>query len=208
MQALQAQIKPHFLYNTLDIIKWMVLGGYYTDSVETINELSQYLRMSISKTTNIVILRDEIELGKAYVKIIQKRFPSKFGFEIDADPDTLDCLLPKFVLQPILENSLTHGLLYCDKSDLLLTIRAWISDGMLNIQIEDNGMGMTAETLQLLKSGSIESKEGYGLKNTRQRLVLFNGSDTEFNVESVESRFGVGTCVTLGLKAARAERRK
>lgn len=56
MQALQAQIKPHFLYNTLDIIKWMVLGGYYTDSVETINELSRYLRMSISKTTNIVIL--------------------------------------------------------------------------------------------------------------------------------------------------------
>lgn len=202
MQSLQSQIKPHFLYNTLDIIKWMIVSGNYNESVDTINSLSRYLRMSISKKTNIVTLNDELILGKTYVDIIKQRFKEKFEFVVEVDEDTKNCLLPKFILQPLIENSLVHGLLYCNKSDLKLTVRAWLEDTSLCMEIEDNGSGIASEKLLLLKNDAIEAKEGYGLKNTRTRLILFNGEDTTFDISSFEN---VGTCITIKIKAKVAE---
>ena len=91
MQALQEQIKPHFLYNSLDIIRWMIADGKKDDAVETITALSKYLRMSISKKSSIVPMSDELELAETYVEIIKKRSSTQFSLVIDVADNTIDC---------------------------------------------------------------------------------------------------------------------
>lgn len=196
MQSLQSQIKPHFLYNTLDIIKWMVVEGKYPDSIWTINALSRYLRMSINRESNMVTLREEIELAKTYLDLIQKRFTGRFGIRFDLEEPALSCLLPRLILQPIVENSLIHGLLYCGKPDGRLEIRAWIEEDSLCIDIEDNGSGMDQETLDSLFTA--KEAGGYGLTNIRTRLVIFGGASASIKVYSQP---GVGTCVSLRIPA-------
>jgi len=137
MQALQEQIKPHFLYNSLDIIRWMIADGKKDDAVETITALSKYLRMSISKKSGIVPMSDELELAETYVEIIKKRSSTQFSLVIDVADNTIDCRVPRFILQPILENSLIHGILGCAKPDLELKIRSWIDNERLFIEIEE-----------------------------------------------------------------------
>ena len=199
MQALQEQIKPHFLYNSLDIIRWMIADGKKDDAVETITALSKYLRMSISKKSGIVPMSDELELAETYVEIIKKRSSTQFSLVIDVADNTIDCRVPRFILQPILENSLIHGILGCAKPDLELKIRSWIDNERLFIEIEDNGKGIPQDTLStILKDSNEEPRHGYGLKNTKKRLEVFNGPDTIFEIHSKEH---VGTCVSIGIKA-------
>jgi len=196
MQSLQAQIKPHFLYNTLDIIKWMIVEGNYSDSIWTINALSRYLRMSISKESSLVTLREEIELAKTYLDIIQKRFSRRFETVLQIDDSALDSMLPRLMLQPVVENALIHGLLYCSKPEAKLEIRAWTEDNTLFIDIEDNGCGMSPETLAALRNGQHQSSSGYGLQNIRTRLMLF--SDSQGSME-IYSELNVGTCISIQL---------
>lgn len=200
MQALQEQIKPHFLYNSLDIIRWMIADGKNSDAAETITSLSKYLRMSISRTTSIVPLSEEIELAKIYVDLIKKRSETQFNLVIDTSENTLDCKVPRFILQPILENSIIHGIFYCKKQNLELRIRSWIDEGKLIIEIEDNGNGMPKEKLNsIFDENNNELGHGYGLKNTRKRLTVFNGPDTVFEIHSKEN---IGTCVSIEISAS------
>lgn len=197
MQSLQAQIKPHFLYNTLDVIKWMIVEGRYQDGIWMVNTLSKYLRMSINKVSGFVTLRQELELGRTYLDIMQKRFKNRFEVAFDIEDDAIECLLPRLLLQPIMENALLHGLLYCEKSSATLQIRAWRESDILCVEIEDNGSGMSEETLEAINHPAPD-KGGYGLQNIRKRLKLFGGAGAEMNIHSKE---GVGTCVSLTLPA-------
>lgn len=200
MQALQEQIKPHFLYNSLDIIRWMIADGKNSDAAETITSLSKYLRMSISRTTSIVPLSEEIELAEIYVDLIKKRSETQFNLVIDTADNTLNCKVPRFILQPILENSIIHGIFYCKKPNLELRIRSWIDEGKLIIEIEDNGNGMSKEKLDsIFDENNTELGHGYGLKNTRKRLTVFNGPDTVFEIHSKEN---IGTCVSIEITAS------
>lgn len=201
MQSLQAQIKPHFLYNTLDIIKWMIVEGNYSDSIWMINALSKYLRMSISRDSGLVTLREEIELAKTYLDIIQKRFSKRFETVIEADDSALECMLPRLMLQPLVENALIHGLLYCSKPDARIEIRAWTQDSSLFIDIEDNGNGMPPDTLSALRNGQHQSASGYGLQNIRTRLKLFSGSQGSMEIYS---QLNMGTCVSIRLPIQRS----
>ena len=196
MQSLQAQIKPHFLYNTLDIIKWNIVEGNAADAVFMVNSLSRYLRMSINRTTNLVTLRQETELSKIYLDIMQKRFKNRFQAVFDLEEDTLDCALPRLILQPLMENALLHGLLYCEKTDALLQCRAWREGEELIIEVEDNGSGMPPETLERLQHTDDADERGLGLGNVRKRLRLFGGSGASMRIHSQE---GKGTCVSLSL---------
>jgi len=196
MQSLQAQIKPHFLYNTLDIIKWMIVEGNYSDGIWMINALSRYLRMSISRDSGLVTLREEIDLAKTYLDIIQKRFSKRFETVFQVDDSALDCMLPRLMLQPLVENALIHGLLYCNKPDAKLEIRAWTEDDFIFIDIEDNGNGMPPETLDALRNGRCQSSSGYGLHNIRTRLMLFSGSK---GTMEIYSQLNVGTCISIKL---------
>ena len=198
MKSLQAQIKPHFLYNTLDIIKWMILDQRNDEAAQMVNSLSKYLRQSINKGPGIIALREELELSRTYISIMQTRFKNRFtvNFEIEDAAELYQ--IPKLSLQPLLENALLHGILYCEKPEKELTIRAWVADGSVHIEVEDNGNGMREETVQALEAGTA----GYGLGNVRKRLALFSKGNGEFNIFSRE---GFGTCIAIRIPAIAAE---
>lgn len=200
MQALQAQIKPHFLYNTLDVIKWMIADGDLENGMWMVNALSKYLRMSINKGPAAVTLAGELELTGHYLGIMRRRFKNAFRVEIEAEPEALPCLLPRFSLQPLVENALIHGLLPCEKPDRGLTLRAWVEGARVMIEIEDNGCGMGEETRAALETREAGPDEGYGVANVRKRLMLFGGAEASFKIASRE---GEGTCVTIALPARR-----
>jgi len=198
MKSLQAQIKPHFLYNTLDIIKWMILDQHNEEAAQMVNSLSKYLRQSINKGPGIIPLREELDLSKTYISIMQTRFKNRFtvNFEIEDAAELYQ--IPKLSLQPLLENALLHGILYCEKPDKELTVRAWVADGSVHIEVEDNGNGMKEETVRSLEAGTA----GYGLGNVRKRLALFSKGNGEFNIFSRE---GFGTCIAIRIPAVMQE---
>lgn len=194
MESLQAQIKPHFLYNTLDIIKWMILDNKDADAVWMVNALSKYLRQSINKGPAIIPLREELELSRNYVQIMQKRFDNRFQAHFEIEEGVEECWIPKLSLQPLLENALLHGVLYSEKPDKMLYIRAWQADGMLNLEVEDNGKGMTEEQCTALEEGH----SGYGFSNVLRRLELFAKGNSQCHIFSRE---GVGTCISIQIPA-------
>lgn len=194
MKSLQAQIKPHFLYNTLDIIKWMILDQRNDEAALMVNTLSKYLRQSINKGPGIIPLQEELELSKTYISIMQTRFKNRFTVNFDIEDAAESYLIPKLSLQPLLENALLHGILYCEKAEKELSVRAWVADGSVYIEVEDNGNGMPAETVQALEESSL----GYGLGNVRKRLSLFSRGNGSFHIFSRE---GFGTCIAIQLPA-------
>lgn len=200
MKSLQAQIKPHFLYNTLDVIKWMIMDENREEAVWMVNALSKYLRQSITKGPGVIPLSEELELSRTYLVIMSKRFSNRFTTRFEVDEEAERCMLPKLLLQPLLENALLHGLLCCDKPAGELTVRAWVSQGQLYLEVEDNGAGMSEERRQALEEGG----SGYGVSNIRKRVMLFSSRKGEFHVFSRE---GIGTCIALQFPAVTAEDR-
>lgn len=198
MQALQAQIKPHFLYNTLDVIKWMIADGDMENGVWMVNTLSKYLRMSINKGPGAVKLSEELALTQNYLGIMMRRFKNAFTTLMEIEPEAEECLLPRLSLQPLVENALLHGLLHCEKPDRRLTLRAWLEGDRVFIEIEDNGSGMDEETRVQLETREAGHDAGYGVANVRKRLMLFGGAAASLKVSSRE---GAGTCVSIVLPA-------
>lgn len=198
MKSLQAQIKPHFLYNTLDIIKWMILDQKNDEAALMVNTLSKYLRQSINKGVGIIALHEELELSRNYISIMQTRFKNRFTVSYEIEDAAGMYQIPKLSLQPLLENALLHGILYCEKPDKELAVRAWVADGSVYLEVEDNGNGMSEETLRALEAGTI----GYGLSNVRKRLAIFSKDGGEF---TISSREGFGTCITICIPAITAE---
>ena len=198
MKSLQAQIKPHFLYNTLDVIKWMIMDEKGEEAVWMVNALSKYLRQSITKGPGVIPLSEELELSRTYLVIMSKRFANRFTVHFEVDEEAERCMLPKLLLQPLLENALLHGVLTCDKPEGELTVRGWVSQGQLYLEVEDNGAGMSEERRQALEEGG----SGYGLSNIRKRVMLFSGRKGEFHIFSRE---GIGTCVAMQFPAVAAE---
>lgn len=192
MESLQAQIKPHFLYNTLDIVKWMILDSKDSDAVWMVNALSKYLRQSINKGPTVIPLREELELSRNYVQIMQKRFGNRFQAHFEIEEGVEEYRIPKLSLQPLLENALLHGILYSEKPDKELFIRAWQADGMLNLEVEDNGKGMAPELCHALEEG----RGGYGFSNVLRRLDLFTRGESQCHIFSRED---IGTCISIQL---------
>ena len=182
MESLQEQIKPHFLYNTLDAIKWMILDEKQDDSVWMVNALSKYLRMSINVGEMIVPLSEELTLTNTYLGIMKKRFSHHFEVEYELEESVMDYLIPKLSLQPLVENALLHGILYCDKEDKRLTIRTWRSGQFFGIEIEDNGNGMPEEDARRLSEMNVHVGGSYGVANVHKRLDIFGHGKLKFGV--------------------------
>ncbi|EPR10451.1 cache domain-containing sensor histidine kinase [Ruminiclostridium papyrosolvens] len=196
LKALQAQINPHFLYNTLDSIKWMILEDRKKDSIWMINAFSKYFRLSLSKGRDVVTLHDEVELIQAYIGIMQKRFSNISTIDINIEDNLKECLIPKLSLQPLVENALNHGILHKQADDGRLVITAKKENGKLEIIIKDNGQGMSLEQLERLLNQENSNTKGYGLGNVDERLKLFGGDDCGL---TVSSELNIGTTVTLSL---------
>ncbi|RXZ82129.1 sensor histidine kinase [Paenibacillaceae bacterium] len=209
LQALQAQINPHFLYNTLDTINWIAIGKGATDISQMIDSLAKYFRLSLNKGKNIVSVGDELRLAEVYLEIQQSRFLGSFDFKLDARPDLTAYLMPKLILQPIVENALLHGIRKAKDRKGLIAISVTEEDGDLVFVISDNGIGMDEELSRLLltearpgPSDHTGNGSSYGLFNVNERVKLYAGEGYGL---SISSRLGVGTAVTVRMKGARAE---
>lgn len=187
LNALQAQINPHFLYNTLDSIVWMAENGNSQDVITMVTSLARLFRISISRGKNIITVEQEVEHARNYLIIQKIRYKNKFTFQFDVDERVLNYRTLKLILQPIIENSIYHGIEYMvDEGLIKISVR--IEDGKLLYQVEDNGLGMDKDKLDSLLSESYESDSksgsGVGVKNVHQRIQLYYGKEYGLKIQS------------------------
>ena len=193
--ALEAQINPHFLYNTLDTINWMAIEKEEFDISNAINALATILRYAIAKSNALVTVREEIEWLKKYIFLQQFRLKDAVSCELDVDPDIMDASIHKLLMQPFIENAIIHGF-----EDSTENATLWISlkneDNHIVIRIKDNGKGMSPEMVDQINKGVIEAKDRthIGMGNVITRMKMYYADDASVRVEST---MDVGTIVTL-----------
>lgn len=199
--SLQAQINPHFLYNTLDIIVWQIENEKQSEAVHTVTALARFFRLSLGKGKNIVTVKAEIEHVKNYLMIQHMRFKNKFDYEFDVENDVLELSSLKLMLQPLVENAIYHGMEFMD-GDGLITIKAWREDNELYLSVADNGLGMTEDKVNLILAGRSNSGNGrgsgIGVKNVNERIKLYFGEGYGLKIDSEPD---VGTTITIHLPA-------
>lgn len=193
LKALQSQINPHFLYNTLDSIIWMSESGKNQEVVVMTSSLAKLLRQSISNEDEIVTIFSEIGYTKSYLTIQQMRYKDKLEFEIDIEENILKESIVKLVLQPLVENAIYHGIKYKEGKGLI-KITAYKENSDIIISIEDNGKGMEEEVLQRIFDKKENSYNGVGVNNVNNRLKLYYGSDYGLKYRS---KIDVGTVVEV-----------
>ena len=195
LRALQAQINPHFLYNTLDTINWMAIRRDADEISTIVNSLAQYFRLSLSKGKDIVTVADEINLAKSYLEIQKHRFHEMFEYEIEVQPELLIRKIPKLSLQPIIENALLHGIQQLEGARGQLRIEGCLTDSGYRLAVIDNGVGMDGTTLAMLSNMDMqEERQSYGLFNVKERIELYFGSTSDV---VIESRLHEGTRVEI-----------
>ncbi|MGX8701884.1 sensor histidine kinase [Caproiciproducens sp.] len=180
LDALQSQINPHFLYNTLDSIIWMIENERYDGAVTMVTALARLFRISLSKGKNIITVSDELEHVRNYLTIQKMRYKNKFSYEISAEPETLQCATIKLIVQPLVENAIYHGMEFMS-GDGEIRIKAYREGNDLYIDIIDNGLGMPQEQADALltqETTKVRGKgSGIGLKNVKERIQLYFGSE-------------------------------
>lgn len=199
LKALQAQINPHFLYNTLDLINWKALDKDVPEIAEISRVLAKFYKLSLNKGQDVVSVKDELDHVKQYIIIQNMRFENRIHYEIKADDSLLLYEIPKIVLQPIVENSIMHGILKKTGQEGHIVIEGRIEADQLILVIADNGIGIEPEKLKtiLFAFGTKES-HGYGIKNIHERLQLCYGKEYGLHYESMASQ---GTRVTITIPA-------
>lgn len=198
LDALQSQINPHFLYNTLDSVVWMIEGERYKDAISMVTALAQLFRISLSKGNNIISIHDEIVHARNYLNIQKVRYKNKFTATIDVDPAIENCATVKLIVQPLLENAIYYGVEHMD-GEGEITLRGYEKDGDIFISVSDNGMGIPEETLATLLTDKARSRgkgSGIGLWNVNQRIQIYFGGDYGL---IVESELDEGTTVSIHL---------
>ena len=195
LKALQSQINPHFLYNTLDSIIWMAEGKKIEEVVLMTASLARLLRQSISNEDELVSIGQEIEYARGYLTIQKMRYKDKLEFQIKVEPSILHIRLIKLVLQPIIENAIYHGLKY-KESKGLLCVRGFMKNGNAVLQVIDDGVGMDQETLDhIYERHKVDyHSNGVGIYNVQKRLQLYYGN--EYGIV-YESKPGEGTTATI-----------
>ncbi|MBN2656357.1 MAG: sensor histidine kinase [Spirochaetales bacterium] len=185
LKALQNQINPHFLYNTLDSIVWLAENHRSDDVVTTVIALARFFRISISKGQQFITVRDEISHIKNYLTIQKIRYVDKFEYSFEIDPAINDQKVMKLILQPIVENAIYHGV--GDDDVEKITIRAGREKDLLIFEVENTGYGITeeriAEIYEILKGN--HSITSVGMRNVYLRLKLFYGEEADIEIRSV-----------------------
>lgn len=199
--SLQAQINPHFLYNTLDIIVWQIENEKQSEAVHTVTALARFFRLSLGKGKNIVTVKDEIDHVKNYLMIQHMRFKNKFDYEFDIAEDVLELPSLKLMLQPLVENAIYHGMEFMD-GDGLIMVKAWREEDELYLSVADNGLGMTEDKVEMILTGKSASGNGrgsgIGVKNVNERIKLYFGEAYGLTIDSEPDE---GTTVIIHLPA-------
>jgi len=195
LNALQAQINPHFLYNTLDSIIWMEERGRSAEAIEMVSALAKLFRISISHGRNLITVREELEHVRNYLIIQQMRFRNKFTYEISTDQEVLGLYTVKLIVQPLVENAVHHGIYSYDDKKLSILITARRAGDRLLLVVRDDGVGIPEQKLSDILSASAD-KSGIGLRNVNERIKLTCGQEYGLRVISVEEK-GTTVIVTL-----------
>ncbi|MBY0205661.1 sensor histidine kinase [Paenibacillus cucumis Kampfer et al. 2016] len=224
LNTLQAQIKPHFLYNTLDSITSLAMSGMNDKVCEMLEALGSYYRLSVSKGNEVITLREEVEIVRHYLSIQQVRYPGVFEVQYDIDPDCEQVIIPKLVLQPLVENSLYHGI-RAKSSSGIIRIQAQQSGDSVTLTLTDDGVGMSEEQVQQIQRTekhnfirlvhdqsepssfsapdltnlatpaiNFNVNASFGLWGTMERLRIFYDREDVLKLESVP---GKGTIITI-----------
>ncbi|WP_296969500.1 sensor histidine kinase [uncultured Eubacterium sp.] len=193
LKALQAQINPHFLYNTLDSIQWMCEQDNSKDAVKMVGALAKLFRISISHGNEFIAISDELKHAESYLIIQSYRYKNQFTYSFDVDKSVLDCMCNKITIQPFIENAIYHGLdRMVDEGEIKIIVERRGKD--IAIIVKDNGLGMTEEQCKaVLQKGRSDSK-GIGVKNVDDRLKIYFGE--EYGI-TIDSELDVGTTVTI-----------
>ena len=193
LKALQAQINPHFLYNTLDSIAWMCEQGRNSDAVEMVHALARLFRISISKGHELIPIAKEIEHAESYLQIQKYRYKNRFTYSFHVDPDCLKYLCNKITLQPIIENAINHGLdLLVDEGCIDVYVCQDGDDIVLRVQ--DNGVGMSQKQIESIMQHGPKDRTGIGIRNVNDRLQIYFGKEYGLHITS---KLDVGTCVEI-----------
>lgn len=199
LKALQAQINPHFLYNTLDAIGWLCEEERSQDAVEMVNALARLFRISISKGHELIPIQKEVEHAGSYLKIQNFRYKNQFTYHFDVEESCLPYYCNKITLQPIIENAIYHGIdRMVDEGKIEITIREQGEDILFFIR--DNGVGMTKEQCAAVLNKEPGDQTGIGIKNVNDRIKIYFGE--KYGIQ-IESELDEGTCVTICMPKVR-----
>ncbi|MCT4687221.1 sensor histidine kinase [Vallitalea sp.] len=201
IKALHAQLNPHFLYNTLDTIYWMLIIKEEEEIGDLVVALANILRYSISRGEEFVTIKEDIEQLKNYLYIQKTRFEDKLIVNIDVSSDIDNCMIPKLLLQPLVENSINHGFKKM-KFNGSIHIKGYINNNEIIFEVIDNGIGMLHEKIKDIFNGNlkVDSKHtGLGLKAVDERIKIIYGCQYGLNISSVPNEY-THVKVTLPIK--------
>ncbi len=198
LNALQAQINPHFLYNTMEMINWLALDGEKDKVTDAVQNLSRFYKLTLSRKENFNTLENELIHVTTYVYLQNMRFKNQIDLLIDIPDELMDYRLPKLTLQPIIENSILHGIMEKPDKQGSIVISGWQNASETVILVSDNGVGMSKEQLAHILLGTGHSKKGTNIAiyNTHERIRLLFGEEYGLIYSSV---YGEGTDVEIHL---------
>lgn len=193
LKALQAQINPHFLYNTLDSIQWMCEQDNSKDAVKMVGALAKLFRISISHGNEFITISDELKHAESYLIIQSYRYKNQFTYSFDVDKSVLGYMCNKITIQPFIENAIYHGLdRMVDEGEIKIIVERCGKD--IVIKVKDNGLGMTEEQCKTILQKDRSDSKGIGVKNVNDRLKIYFGE--EYGI-TIDSELDVGTTVTI-----------
>jgi two-component system sensor histidine kinase YesM len=197
LMALQNQITPHFLYNTLDSIVWMAEGQQNEEVVKMVSALARLLRLSISRGEELVTIRDEIAHIGHYLTIQKVRYRDKLDFDISVDEGIMGLYVPKVILQPLVENAIYHGIKNNDEGGCV-TVGGTSNNGTVVLSVGDDGVGMSEEQIAAIldAGGTARQRRRVGVRNVHERIQLYFGDDYGLRFSS---EVGRGTVVEIHL---------
>ena len=200
LDALQSQINPHFLYNTLDSIVWMIEGERYEDAVFMITQLASLFRISLSRGKTIISVEDEIKHAKNYMNIQKIRYKNSFAIDFSIEEEILHCCTVKLVVQPLLENAIYYGVEGMD-GEGEIHVKGYRKEDDIYIEVSDNGLGMPEKVVEYIMHNRVVSSKrgsGIGVRNVDERIKLIYGE--QYGV-TIESELDEGTTVSIRIPA-------
>ena len=208
LRTLQAQINPHFLYNTLDTIIWMAEAKKVAEVKEIVQALSNFFRISLSKGRDWITIGEEVERTKNYLIIQKMRYHDILDFKIDIEASVENYAILKLILQPLVENALYHGIKNKRSGGVIVVRGRQKNESEILLEVEDNGIGFTPQKLALLQtelndeSDEIRMESGFGIGNVNKRIRLYYGKPYGL---SIKSEYETGTCATLVIPAKKGD---
>lgn len=201
LRLLQEQINPHFLYNTLDTIVWLIEGNDSDKAVNMVVSFSEFFRLVLSKGKEYITIKDEELHIRSYLEIQQVRYRDILEYEIDINPELYSYKILKLTLQPLVENSLYHGIKY-KRAKGKITVKGYLNGDKIVLIVSDNGVGMEADALARLQEEITrpckETSQGFGLANVNERIRMNFGMEYGMTIQSVA---GEGTTIQIVIPA-------